>query len=169
MVPLPGPPSWCMQNFRRIDVWHRSHAFSLEVQRLVRKFPRPGNSDLRSQLVRAADSIPSNIVEGCGSASGREFARYLDISIKSAFEVEYRLQAARDSDLIDDWTWNSMTAEVIEIRKMLFGLRRTVLRAAKAEQEREEEAKRRDRRRRERTDAEDDRQKAEEDRRDTGD
>jgi four helix bundle protein len=136
-----------MQDFRRVDVWHRAHAFSLEIRGLVKTFPRAGCSDLKEQLVRAADSIPSNIVEGCGAATRKELARYLDISIKSAFEVDYRLQVARDSKLLAYAKWCELTAEVIEIRKMLFAFRRTVLAADKAAEEEERDLKRRRRRR----------------------
>jgi four helix bundle protein len=43
---------------------------------------------VRSQLTRAADSIASNIVEGCGAATDKEFARFLDVSIKSDNELD---------------------------------------------------------------------------------
>ena len=135
-----------MQDFRRVDVWHRAHAFSLEIQGLVKTFPRSGCRDLKEQLVRAADSIPSNIVEGCGSATRKELARYLDISIKSASEVDYRLQVARDNQLLSYTKWRELTHEVIEIRKMLFAFRRTVLAADRAAEEEERDLKRRRRR-----------------------
>jgi len=123
-----------MQDFRRQAVWHRAHAFNLEVQRVVRTFPR-GYAELKSQLLRAADSIPSNIVEGCGAATRKELARYLDISIKSAFEVDYRLQFARDDGVLPFAKWQSLTEEVIQIRKMLYAFRMTVLEADRADEE----------------------------------
>ena len=117
-----------MQDFRQLDVWHRAHALSLNVQRAARAFPR-GHADLRAQLIRAADSIASNIVEGCGASTRKELARYLDISIKSAFETDYRLQLARDAGLLTYERWRYLAWEVIEIRKMLFKFRKTVLAA----------------------------------------
>jgi four helix bundle protein len=116
-----------MQDFRRQAVWHRAHAFNLEVQRVIRSFPRVGYAELKSQLLRAADSIPSNIVEGCGAATRKELARYLDISIKSAFEVDYRLQFARDDGVLPYGKWRALTEELTQIRKMLFAFRKTVL------------------------------------------
>ena len=85
-----------MQDYRQFKVWKRAHAFAVHVRRVTRAFPRSGYADMKSQLTRAAESIPSNIVEGCAAASRREFARYLDISIKSTSEAEYRLQLAKD-------------------------------------------------------------------------
>ena len=85
-----------VQDFRKLRVWQRAHELSLAVKYATKTFPRCGAGDAKSQLIRAADSIVSNIVEGCGAATRREFARYLDISIKSGAELDYRLQLARD-------------------------------------------------------------------------
>jgi four helix bundle protein len=68
-----------------------------------------------------------NIVEGCGAPTRKEFARYLDIAIKSLNETEYHLLAARDRGLLPPEPWQELTAETIEIRKMLFGYRRRLL------------------------------------------
>ncbi|HUQ81356.1 MAG TPA: four helix bundle protein [Gemmatimonadaceae bacterium] len=118
-----------MQDFRRLAVWERAHALTLAIKQAVRTFPCKGNSELKAQLLRASDSIVSNIVEGCGAASRREFARYLDISIKSASEVDYRLQLARDDGCLRFTTWRDLSEQVVRIRKMLFTLRRAVLAA----------------------------------------
>ena len=71
--------------------------------------------------------MPSNIVEGCAASSSLDFARFLDTSIKSANEVEWRLQMARDLDLIPPDTWSALTNEIVEIRKMTYGYRKQVL------------------------------------------
>jgi four helix bundle protein len=84
-----------MQDFRRLLVWSRSHALATTIRRTVHGFRGAGYAELKSQLVSAAESIPSNVVEGCGAATSKEFARFLDISIKSTSEVEYRLELAR--------------------------------------------------------------------------
>lgn len=110
---------------------------------MTRGFPRTGYAELKSQLTRAAESIPSNIVEGCAAATAKEFARYLDISIKSTAEVEYRLQLATDNGVLAPRTWRSLTAEVVEIRRMLCGLRRSVLSADRKRQPKRENGDRR--------------------------
>jgi len=74
--------SSAMQDFRKLVVWQKAHAFALEIRRVTEGFPR----ELRDQIRSAAESIVNNIVEGCGASSRKEFARYLDISIKSASE-----------------------------------------------------------------------------------
>jgi four helix bundle protein len=116
-----------VRDFKRIEAWKRAHALGIAIHRLSAGFARAGHAHLRSQLTRAADSIATNIVEGCGAATRKELARFLDIAIKSANETEYHLLKARDHSLISPDDWNRFTAETIEVRKMIFGYRKQVL------------------------------------------
>ena len=93
---------------------------------MVAGFP-PGYSELKDQLTTAAESIASNIVEGAAASSKKEFARFLEFSIKSSVELEYRLQLAFDYGLTGEDIWERHTGEVVEIRRMTFGLRKSVL------------------------------------------
>lgn len=116
----------------------------MRIHRLLPRFPRE-YSNLKSQLRRAAESISDNIVEGCGRESQREFANYLQNAISSANEVEYQLLQARCYDLLDERGWRSLTADVEEARKVIFGLKNKI-RADLAKAEAEEARKRRERR-----------------------
>ena len=78
-------------------------------------------------MISSAESIAFNIVEGCGAAGAKEFARFLDISIKSTGELEYQLQLSVDADLLSVNAGRPLTAEAVEIRRMLCVLRRRVL------------------------------------------
>ena len=78
-------------------------------------------------MTKAAESILFNIVEGCGSRTQKEFARFLDISIKSAFELEGQLELSTDYGIIPLGESSELTKESIEIRKMLCTLRRRVI------------------------------------------
>jgi len=71
-------------------------------------------------------SIPTNIVEGTGQRSGREFARFLDIALKSKSELEYHLMLSREIRVITVNDFESLSAQAIEVRKMLYGLRTRV-------------------------------------------
>lgn len=116
-----------MRDFKRIKAWQRAHALSIAIDKLARRFGRTGHAHLRSQLTRSADSIPNNIVEGCGASTNKDFARLLDVSIKSANETEGRLLAARDLGLIAPDAWQKYSAETIEVRKMIYACRKKVL------------------------------------------
>ena len=116
-----------MQDFRHIRAWQRAHALSVALHKLVDSFAAPGHSHLKSQLTRACDSIASNIVEGCGADTNKEFARFLDMSIKSANETEYRLLSARDLELIAFEAWQRHSGETVKIRKMIYAYRKKIL------------------------------------------
>jgi len=116
-----------MQDFRHIKAWQRAHALAIALHKRARNFSRLGYSRLRAQLTGAGDSIGDTIMEGAGAATAKEFARFLDISIKSANETEGHLLKARDLDLFSPEEWQAFTGEVIEIRKMTYSYRRTML------------------------------------------
>ena len=78
-------------------------------------------------MTTAAESIAFNIVEGCGASSQKEFARFLDISIKSAFELEYQLELAYDYGVLPSERHVRLAQETVEIRKMTFALQQKVL------------------------------------------
>lgn len=115
-----------MQDFKKLDVWRKSHELVLQVYRST-----PGGSERRfpaltGQLRRAAASVPANIVEGCGRASGREFARYLQLAVASANEVQYHLILARDLGMLPSPAFAKLEARAEQVKKMLVGLLRHV-------------------------------------------
>ena len=116
-----------MQDFRHIKAWQRAHALAIALHKRARNFSRLGYARLRAQLTGAADSIGDTIMEGAGAATVKEFARFLDMAIKSANETEGHLLKARDLDLVSPGEWQSYSAEVVEIRKMTYSYRRTML------------------------------------------
>src|SRR5690242_1903170 len=116
-----------MQDYRRLRVWRRAHALCLNVRRATNKFPRTGYAATRTQLMKTAESIPFTLVEGCGAFTQKEMARFVEMSIKSTKELEYQLFLARDYGILPRTDWKVLSQETIEIRRMLYGLRRRVL------------------------------------------
>jgi four helix bundle protein len=116
-----------MQDFRNLEVWHKAHELSLDVQRMLARNRRI-DAHLRGQLIRAARSIPGCVVEGCGHDSQAELARYAGLSTGSTSELEYWLINARDIGYIGRTEFDRLTTKTIEVRKMLFGLRNAILR-----------------------------------------
>jgi len=74
---------------------------------------------LASQIRRAASSIPSNIAEGCGRDGDPELARFCIIARGSATELEYQLLLARDLKLIPAKDYEKLSAQTVEIKRML--------------------------------------------------
>ncbi len=116
-----------MQDFRKLHVWRRAHKLVLDVRSATHRFPATGFSPIKSQMTRAAESIPTNIVEGCGAHSQKDMARFLDISIKSTTELEYQLLLAMDYGILGPYDSKSLSAETVEVRRMLCGLRAKIL------------------------------------------
>ena len=111
-----------MQDYRKLEVWRRAHQLTLQVYRCSASFPREEVYSLTSQIRRAAASIPANIVEGCGRESNADFARFLQIAVGSAHELEYHLLLAKDLTYLSEQDHNRVTSETAEVKKMLSGL-----------------------------------------------
>lgn len=86
-------------------------------------------------MIRAAMSIPANIVEGSGQESRREFGRFLRFAINSASELEYHLIMAKDVGVIAGYDFSSLTTQTVEVRKMLIGLQRKVVPSQSAQRD----------------------------------
>ena len=108
-----------MRDFHKLGIWQRSHQLTLDVYRASKVFPKDELFGLTSQIRRAASSVPTNIAEGCGRASNKDYAHFLQIAIGSASEVEYELLLAHDLEYINDEAFNKLTSETIAIRKMI--------------------------------------------------
>jgi four helix bundle protein len=111
-----------VSDFKRLKVWRKAHALALNIHRVVLRIRGRDSIPLRSQMLRAAISIPANIVEGTAKGSDRELARFVRISLGSTSELEYHLIIARDSSVITKSDFDSLTGQTIEVRKMLYGL-----------------------------------------------
>jgi four helix bundle protein len=116
-----------MQDFRKLRVWQRAQAFAFRVEDHVLKMPHRDPAGRKGQLARAADSIPTNIAEGCGAASQRDFARYLDNAIKSTTETERHLITVGKRGWLTRAECDALVEEVVEIRRMIYALRKKVL------------------------------------------
>lgn len=111
-----------MQNYKDLKVWQKSHQFTLRIYKEVVSFPKEENYALTSQLKRAAYSIPSNIAEGCGRSTNADFARFLNISLGSANEVEYFVLLALDLGYLKRDSSTELDKEINEIKAMLISL-----------------------------------------------
>ena len=108
-----------MRDFHKLIIWQRSHQLTLAVYRISKSFPKEEIFGLTSQMRRAVSSIPTNIAEGCGRASNKDFAHFLQIAIGSATEVEYQLLLAHDINYINDDDYQALTDETVVVRKMI--------------------------------------------------
>lgn len=108
-----------MQDFRNIVVWQKTHQLALSVYKVTAKFPKDELYGLTSQLRRAAASVPTNIAEGCARGGDAEFARFLQIAMGSASEVDYLLLLSKDLRYLDDVEHQALASQASEIKRML--------------------------------------------------
>jgi len=113
-----------VSDFKNLKVWRKAHSLALNVHKVAARIRGAQFVSLRGQMIRAAFSIPTNIVEGNGQESPQQFARFVRFSLNSTSELEYHLIAARDVRVITATDFSSLTDQTIEVRKMLYGLLR---------------------------------------------
>ncbi|MEN8238376.1 MAG: four helix bundle protein [Actinomycetota bacterium] len=115
-----------MHDFRELKVWRRGMSLARRTYSMTETFPASQRFGLTSQIQRSAISIPSNIAEGSGRSSNKDFARFLSIAYGSACELETHLILACDFGYLSAQDLDELSSDVVEIRRMLFALHRTV-------------------------------------------
>ena len=108
-----------MKDFRELKVWEKSHALTMAVYKITAGFPKDEMYGLTSQIRRSCASIPANITEGCGRSGDAELARFLQIAMGSASELEYHLLLARDLGYLNPMECEPLSKETTEVKKML--------------------------------------------------
>ena len=108
-----------MRDFHDLKVWQKAYALTLAAYRASARFPRGEQFSLTSQLRRAAASIVANIAEGCGRSGEAELARFFDIALGSASELECELLLARDLGYLEANDHQRLATDVTEVKRML--------------------------------------------------
>ncbi len=80
-----------MRDFKKYDIWIDAMIIVDKIYNAIDNFPKDERFSLSSQMARSAVSIPSNIAEGAGRNSEKDFARFLEFSLGSAYELETQL------------------------------------------------------------------------------
>jgi len=83
----------------KLDVYAQARALAAECHKLCSAMP---DRELRSQLLRSARAIPSNLAEGAASETQASFARYIAIAVASARETASHLHIAQDAGLLSE-------------------------------------------------------------------
>jgi four helix bundle protein len=111
-----------MHNFKELKVWQMAIDLSKKVYVVIADFPSDERFGLANQLKRSVVSVPSNIAEGAGRGSEKEFAQFLSISLGSSCEVETQLILAKELNLIPSARFLDIDNQLQQIQKMLFTL-----------------------------------------------
>jgi four helix bundle protein len=115
-----------MQDFRNIDAWKKAHGLVLSLYQETLNLPKEEVFGITIQLRRAATAIATRIAEGAGRALPLEFATELRRAGASCNELEYLIVLARDLKYWKPEVAERLIADTVEVRKMIFGLLRTM-------------------------------------------
>jgi len=117
-----------MFGFEKLDVWQKAVDFANEVYGATRQFPTGERYGLTSQVRRAAVSISSNIAEGSGRSSRKDFAHFIEIAYGSLMEVVSQVQVACHQAFLKPVERDSLYVKAEELARMLSGLKVSLLR-----------------------------------------
>lgn len=112
-----------MHNFKELKIWRTGVDIAVKVYLLSRKLPEDERFGLISQIRRYAVSMPSNIAEGSGRGTGKDFKRFIDYSLSSSYELETQLILIQEVYEIGD---NSFFENISEFQRMTVGFRKTI-------------------------------------------
>lgn len=112
-----------MHNFEKLVFWQKSISFAKKIYLISQNISSDERFGLISQMKRAAISIPTNIAEGSGRNSNREFNHFLSISLGSAFELQTQIILAKELKLLNVETANELLEDLSAIQKMIYSFK----------------------------------------------
>lgn len=111
-----------MHNFRELEVWKKSIELTTVYYQISKNYPKDELFGLTSQSRRSLVSIPSNIAEGAGRDSDKQFVQFLNISLASSFEFETQLLVAFNLNYLSETDYEAVYNELKHIQNMLVKL-----------------------------------------------
>jgi four helix bundle protein len=108
-----------MKNYKELHIWQKGIEIIKQVYLLTKQFPDTEKFGITSQITRAAVSIPANIAEGSSRNSDKDYARFLQLALGSAFEVQTYLVIAKELNWVKSEDINAVEALIEEEIKMI--------------------------------------------------
>lgn len=115
-----------MNNYKNLKVWQDSVNLAFNVYKATEQFPKEEAYGLTYQIRRSAVSIASNIAEGSGRNSSKEFNQFLGIAHGSSYELDTQLIIAAKVGLLENSNYEKLSEDLIEIQKMNSGLKKSL-------------------------------------------
>lgn len=109
-----------MHNYKELNVWTKAVSLATDIYKSTSDFPQSELYGITSQIRRSAVSISSNIAEGAGRSTSKDFTRFLHIANGSSYELETQLIISRNLGYIKNDEFESLNDSLTEIQKMLY-------------------------------------------------
>jgi four helix bundle protein len=119
---MPEDNSYKSRSYKDLEVWKLAVGLVKAVYQATNKFPASENFGLTNQIRKAAVSVPSNIAEGQGRNSPKEFRQFLSFGLGSLGELETQLIIAQEIEYLTVEELNPLLTSLDRIRKMMKGL-----------------------------------------------
>lgn len=116
-----------MHNFKKLGIWKNAFELTRLIYEATSTFPREEVYGLTAQIRRSSVSIASNIAEGSGRGTDKEFNRFLEIALGSSFELETQLLLCKELNLMTGEHFDDIEPRLQELQKMIFGFKKTLL------------------------------------------
>ncbi len=107
-----------MHRFKDLEIWKKSREFCAKIYTVTSRYPETEKFGLTNQLRRASVSIPSNIAEGSSRKSNKDFSRFLQMTLGSAYEIETQLLISYDLNFINQAELDELYKDLESIIKM---------------------------------------------------
>ena len=108
-----------MKTYKELEVWEKGVELTIKIYKLTKSFPSQEKYALTSQMQKSAVSIPSNIAEGWGRGSTKEYIHFLLIARGSSMELETQIIIALKLDYLDNYQFKSLKENIQSILMML--------------------------------------------------
>ncbi|WP_456378039.1 four helix bundle protein [Lutibacter sp.] len=115
-----------MHKIEDLKIWQKSIELTKLVYKLIATLPANEKYGLTSQIKRSSVSIPSNIAEGAGRNSNKEFKYFLSIANGSAYELQTQLILTIELGLISKEKTKPILALIVEIQKMNYSFQKSL-------------------------------------------
>jgi four helix bundle protein len=116
-----------MHNLKELKIWNKAIDLTVDVYKATANFPSDERFGLTSQSRRSAVSIPSNIAEGAGRNSNKEFNNFLGIANGSSYELQTQLVISNKLNLLSNDLLDDLLKQIDEVQKMTFAFQRMLL------------------------------------------
>ena len=115
-----------MNNLKELKIWNKAIDLTVAVYKATSSFPSDERFGLISQSRRSAVSIPSNIAEGAGRNSKKEFSNFLGIANGSSYELQTQLVISNRLSLLSDDLLSDLLSQIDELQKMNYAFQQTL-------------------------------------------
>ncbi len=109
-------------NYKKLQVWQESVDLAVDLYKVLQHFPTDEKFGITSQIKRSIVSVPSNIAEGAGRHTPKQFVQFLSNANGSACEADTQLIIANRVGFLEDEVYAEIENRLNKIQRMLYNL-----------------------------------------------